>query len=319
MRTTIAFVIILTIVAFATMSEFDNIKLRRDPAIILPAGDTISNPTKGVVSFQRSTIRAKYIIADSNATPGDIWEVSPAFTTSSQAKKTFSIQQAINLIDSGTILVYPGIYNEKLVLKDKIAIVGTDRHNCIIRRTDDTVVVWGQNLTSFFIGNITVENVKVSNIDSLRKVFHFKNSFADSLTRPPIQIHNVTAFVEDGDESTIVYADTSSVLVLDSYFNTGGDDSRMFTLARSSIIHTMYSFYTGPVLPQVTMVDGRSGIPRIYMAYNNINFSTFESSGTTVNPRIFAWMNCCIDTTGYVFNLNNATATMPYWLNNYGN
>lgn len=74
-----------------------------------------------------------------------------------------SIQTAINAASAGmTVLVFPGTYAEKITMVDGVSLVGTDRENCIIEKSE-VGAGWGGSHVLTTAGTNEIRNLTIEN------------------------------------------------------------------------------------------------------------------------------------------------------------
>ena len=137
---------------------FDQIKIRKNPAITLPNGDTISNPSSGLITTI-GVIHAPSFITDTSCLPSHTWYVSPTYTFSKYRKLSPSIKMALDSLgtDSATIYVYDGIYTDLITAHTNVAIIGNSQDRTIISRSD-TNVIFANGIKNFSLSNMTIQN-----------------------------------------------------------------------------------------------------------------------------------------------------------------
>lgn len=226
---------------------FQDIKLRSNPAIYLPSGDTISNRTAGTIVFG-GTVKAAGFISDTNLIAGNNWQVSPSFTLNTYRKTSPTVQGAIDNIDSGIIYINPGVYNERVTIKSRISLIGYGYERVLFTRTEDSCIIYGTGISKFYMSGISLKCfIETTDTASLVRI---RNSYLDSTNTPSIVFENIFGVIT----------------------NTGVSDKRCFGLKSDSSMMTIKNSYirvidvTGVGI-KATIKAGKSSI--IY-SFNNI-------------------------------------------------
>jgi hypothetical protein len=175
-------------------TQYDQISIRKNPAIKLPEGDTISNSSAGTIDAGTSQVKAGsvkllnnavitntesgkveltgidiyagHFIASGDSFPGNTYCVSPDFFASNSQLRIFkTITEALNAITSGgTILVYEGTYNEAITAKSDVSIVGVSSGRVIIT-SDAACTVSISDVSNFELKNLTIANTNTTGQD----------------------------------------------------------------------------------------------------------------------------------------------------------
>lgn len=252
--------LLILLLGSTTSTRFLSIKLLENPAIFFgeSGGDTVSNRTPGIIEFG-STIKAKSFIGDTSEIPANTYYVSPSFTNNTYRKLSTTIQGAINALDSGTIYVMPGVYNEKITLKSRISIIGSGVDRTTITYTNDSCAIYGEGITNLLIQNINISVTQASK-DTVSAI-KLRSNYKDSTNFSAIVFDNVriTAAYKVGTGVCIygIIADSTSITVQNSYIkviaNVSSSGARAcLRLSRGSVVTFFNNFLictSGLLLP----------------------------------------------------------------------
>lgn len=249
---------LLLLLAVTTSTIFDSIKLRKNPSLIFPNGDTISNRTAGTITTG-STIQAKSFISDTMTIPSSTWEVSPNFSYNAFRKISPTIQQAINGITTGVILIHPGTYQERITIKSNISLVGLVKEKVIILGEDDSCCVYGTGITGFTMRDLSISLVSETENDTATGI-RIRNSYTDSTNTPTIKFNNIAVTVQNIAASNIylygMRIDSTAIQVencsVETQNATDGDDNAAFKLKKSSRIYV----YNSQLMVTTTIATG---------------------------------------------------------------
>lgn len=225
-------VLLLIMLAFwlgsnAGQVRFDGIKLTQNPAIILKNDqDSITNRTAGLIEIH-SMLKVKGLITDTAAIAGNQWIVSPSYTLNTYRKTSPTIQGAITNIDSGTIFVAPGVYNEKITLKSRVTLIGAGVDRTTITYANDSCVVYGATIANVLLKDLSIVATQTSK-DTVTCI-KLRRSFVDTTSRPTILFDNVSitnTYVSGAGLCTYgIMADSSSFIMKNSYMKVAGKSS----------------------------------------------------------------------------------------------
>jgi hypothetical protein len=201
---------------------FQSIKVTSNPGIVFANGDSLSNRNAGKLTTG-SMFYAAGFRPDTNNIPSHTWYVSDSLKFSYYYRTSSTIQAAINAIDSGTIYIGPGVYNEKVTLKSKVTLKGAGTDRTIITRTDDTCVVFINRATNISISDLTVRNAYSSNITATRNSIKVMKCYVDTLTVPTIIFTNLVVDAKDANNCYGVYLDSACAQIVNCRISVGND------------------------------------------------------------------------------------------------
>jgi hypothetical protein len=310
---------LLLLLAFTASTIFDSIKLRQNPSLIFPHGDTLSNRTAGTI-LTGSTIKAKSFISDTMTIPSSTWEVSPNFSYNAYRKISPTIQQAINGITTGVIIIHSGTYIEKLTIKSDISLIGVAKEKVLILTEDDTCCIYGTGITRFSMRDLSV-SLSTDIENDTASAIRIRNSYLDSTNTPTIKFYNVAVTTSNISASNIfLYGfkiDSTAMQVefcsVETVNSTDGEDNADFKLRKSSrayVYNCQLMVPTTVVTSGIfTMMDSRCRITVADCRMRNAGIMISPLGVTTAIGRI--WNNISngayTDITNLIGSPNNIT------------
>jgi len=329
-RMLIFFTVFLLAIGWSNGTLFDIVQVTKR-VIIKNTADSIYSVSSGTIGVN-GTLKVKSLLMDTNLTAQKVWRVSPAFTFNKYRLTSSSIQMAIDSSgssDSTTILIYDGYYNERLTLKSRLALIGTDRVNCKIVRVQDSTVIYANGKTNIELRNLTIINK--SDSTSLEKsTVKFYKCATDSLSQPRVRIDNCTIEYTNNVSNLAPSATgaalnlfNSSVTVTNSYIHSSVADYcvpvRLADLTRCHIYNSQLVNKNGSPQTGIFLADDTA--PYLYIGYNEMysgNWVIFH--GGTANFRARAYFNIsdiAVDdvangTVSLIINSNNVGTTNFY-------
>lgn len=228
----------LLILGFTTQTIFENITLRKNPAIIFShPGDSMSNTTSGTIETSNSIFKAKYFVSVLKTIPGNYWIVAPELYTNSDLKFTSTIDSAITAIDSGVVFVFKGVYR-KITGKDNVTVIGIDPSQVFISSADDSSLVYVSNKKNFGLKNLTVQSTGATSGIG-KPLVNLLNCYTDTTQTPKIIFDNVNILGSNNAKIYGIKADSSSFIIRNSYIrvlNSVNSNSRASIFLRKGSV-----------------------------------------------------------------------------------
>lgn len=264
-------VFLLLIGAAEMQTIFQTIKITGNPGIVFSnTADSISNRTAGTLVFN-SMIKAKGFIADTNTVPLNVAYTSSGFTLNTYRKTSPTVQGAIDMLDSGTVYIGPGVYGERVTLKSKVTLIGAGTNRTIIVRTDDSCVVYGNRISNVQISDLSIKNVYSTDLAASRTGVKIRKAFTDSLTTPTIVLRNVVIDVKDDDDVYALWLDSACAVVTQSSLTEDGDNCAVIYMQNGSKVYpTDNKLINRTGNPQSSIFYALDTRCRVTFSYNRI-------------------------------------------------